>query len=177
MKTVTFLLSACLVAALFSTSCTNNSSTATGGTDTLAQNKAIASKVSVAFFTDDSAALDSAISPDMIDHQLPPNRTGTTMQKVNSGMRMFKAAFPDEKFEVKAITAEGNLVSVFGTFSGTNSGSFMGMPSTNKMISMDGADIFRIENGKIDEHWGVLDIIPVMMGADAAKMMKKDKTK
>ena len=80
--------------------------------------------------------------------------------------------FPDGKTEIKAITAEGNLVSVYLTFSGTNSGSFMGMPATNKMISMDGADVFRIDNGKVAEHWGEFDMTPLMMAIDSVKMKK-----
>lgn len=177
MKTVTFLLSACFFAVLLNSSCTNSSTMTTGGTDTLAQNKALATKIENAFNDADTAGLDSSMAPGMIDHQLPANMPGTAIQKVNKFMRMFRAAFPDGKTEIKAITAEGNLVSAYITFSGTNSGSFMDMPATNKMISMDGADVFRIENGKVTEHWGVLDMGRMMMAADSAKMMKKDKMK
>lgn len=151
----------------------NNSSTASGGTDTLTQNKAFVTRMETAFSDGDTAAIDSGMTASFIDHQPGPSMPGTATQKVNAAMHMFRTAFPDGKSEIKAITAEGNLVSVFLTFTGTNSGSFMNMPATNKMISMDGADVFRIENGKVAEHWGVFDMSPLMMAADSAKMMKK----
>jgi len=162
-----------MLAALLSTSCTNNSSTASGGTDTLTQNKAFVTRMETAFSGGDTAAIDSGMTAGFIDHQPGPNMPGTAAQKVNAAMRMFRSAFPDGKTEIKAITAEGNLVSVFATFSGTNSGSLMGMLAINKMVSMDFADVFRIENGKVAEHWGVMDMSPMMSAADSDK--KKDK--
>jgi steroid delta-isomerase-like uncharacterized protein len=153
----------------------NNSSSTASATDTLAQNKAYITKMEMAFSNGDTAAVDSTMTADFVDHQMPPNAPGTTMQKVNSFMRMFRMGFPDGKTDIKAVTAEGNMVSVYATFSGTNSGSFMGMPATNKMLSMDFADVFRMENGKVAEHWGVMDMMPLMMATDSAKMMKKDK--
>lgn len=177
MKTVTLLLTACFFAVLLNTSCTNSSTSSAGGTDTLAQNKALVTRLENAFNDGDTAAIDTMMTANMVDHQMPPNMPGTNAQKLNSMMRMFRTGFPDMKTDIKAITAEGNLVSVFATMSGTNSGSFMHMPATNKMISMDVADVFKISNGKLDEHWGVMDMSPLMMAADSAKMMNKGKMK
>ena len=41
---------------------------------------------------------------------------------------------------------------------GTNVGEFMGMPATDKQVEVPVADCFRLENGKVAEHWGVTDI-------------------
>jgi predicted ester cyclase len=53
--------------------------------------------------------------------------------------------------------AEGDKVVTRATMSGTNVGEFMGMPASNKKIEVPIADYFRLENGKVAEHWGITD--------------------
>ena len=48
------------------------------------------------------------------------------------------------------------------TFHGTHQGPFMGMPPTGKQAAVDVIDIFRIEDGKIAEHWAVTDMLGLM---------------
>jgi steroid delta-isomerase-like uncharacterized protein len=69
----------------------------------------------------------------------------------------FKAS-PDFKHEVKQIAVAGDRVWVYGTYSGTHAGDWLGLPATGRAYSFDAVDIFRIEDGKLAEHWDVLDI-------------------
>jgi predicted ester cyclase len=66
------------------------------------------------------------------------------------------------------ILAENNFVLVFlnfvGThkgvflnFVGTHKGEFNGRPPTNKPVTIRSADLYKIENDKIVEHWDVVD--------------------
>jgi predicted ester cyclase len=48
-------------------------------------------------------------------------------------------------------------VVVFLNFTGTHKGEFQGMLPTNKKINIRSADLYRIENEKIVEHWDVVD--------------------
>jgi steroid delta-isomerase-like uncharacterized protein len=68
----------------------------------------------------------------------------------------FKAS-PDFKFELKQIVSEGDKVWVYGTYSGTHKGEWLGIPATDKAYKFDAVDIFRVEDGKLAEHWDVLD--------------------
>jgi predicted ester cyclase len=43
---------------------------------------------------------------------------------------------------------------------GTHSGEFQGIAPTNKRVEVKAIDIFRIEDGKILEHWGHADDPP-----------------
>ncbi len=68
----------------------------------------------------------------------------------------FKAV-PDWQYTMTKIVAEGDTVWAYGTYSGTQKGDWLGIPATNKPYSIHAVDIFRIENGKLAEHWDVLD--------------------
>ena len=48
------------------------------------------------------------------------------------------------------------------TFHGTHQDEFMGIPPTEKTISVDVIDIFRVTGGKILEHWAVADMLGLM---------------
>ena len=66
-------------------------------------------------------------------------------------------AFPDLQVKIEHIVAENDLVVVFLNFTGTHKGEFQGMLPTNKKINIRSADVYRIENEKIAEHWDVVD--------------------
>jgi steroid delta-isomerase-like uncharacterized protein len=69
----------------------------------------------------------------------------------------FFTAFPDIHANIEHIVAENDLVVVFLNFTATHKGEFRGMPPTNKKVSIRSADLYRIENKKIVEHWDVVD--------------------
>jgi steroid delta-isomerase-like uncharacterized protein len=78
-----------------------------------------------------------------------------------SGFQQFFAdwlkAVPDWNYRLEKLVAEGDTVWAYGTYSGTQRGVWLGIPSTDKFYSIHAVDIFRIENGKLAEHWDVID--------------------
>jgi steroid delta-isomerase-like uncharacterized protein len=68
----------------------------------------------------------------------------------------FKAV-PDWSYTLTKIVSEGDTVWAYGTYSGTQTGDWLGIPATHKSYRIDAVDIFRIENGKLAEHWDVID--------------------
>jgi len=68
----------------------------------------------------------------------------------------FKAV-PDWSYTLTKIVSEGDTVWAYGTYSGTQTGDWLGIPTTHKRYSIHAVDIFRIENGKLAEHWDVID--------------------
>ncbi|MFQ5674713.1 MAG: ester cyclase [bacterium] len=96
----------------------------------------------------------------MIDHyydaqglQQPKNAV-EGFKKFFSGML---AAFPDIKAVIHKQVAEGDNVVTHKTLHGTHKGEFRGIPPTGKKVSVDVIDIFRIADGKMVEHWTVID--------------------
>jgi predicted ester cyclase len=69
---------------------------------------------------------------------------------------LFKA-FPDMQTKIEHIVAENDLVVVFLNGSGTHAGEFRGKSPTNKRVNIRSADLYKIENEKIVEHWDVVD--------------------
>ncbi|HEY1899970.1 MAG TPA: ester cyclase [Steroidobacteraceae bacterium] len=73
-------------------------------------------------------------------------------------VRKFKESFPQHRYEVKKVIAEGNLVVLH--LHGQS-----GLHPFGESV----VDIFRIENGKVVEHWDVIQPIPE--SADNANTM------
>jgi steroid delta-isomerase-like uncharacterized protein len=71
------------------------------------------------------------------------------------GMRQFvtglRTGFPDIKFEIERIAAEGDKAAARWTITGTHEGEFLGIPPSGNRVHDQGVDIFRIANGRIVE--------------------------
>ncbi len=61
-------------------------------------------------------------------------------------------------FTVEDVVAEHDKVVVRWTNRGTHEGDFLGMPPTGKSFTMAGIDIHRLRDGKLAEHWHVVDL-------------------
>jgi steroid delta-isomerase-like uncharacterized protein len=104
--------------------------------------------------------VDELFSADFVDHyagSAPPYR-----ESAKRFFTMIFSAFPDVRATIHDQVASGDKVWTRKTFNGTHLGPFMGVPPTGKKITVDVMDVFRIENGKIAEHWGVSDMLSLM---------------
>ncbi len=73
-----------------------------------------------------------------------------------------EVAFPHYELVAEDMVAEGDRVTVRGLLRAVNSGSFMGMPPTGKQVEVPVWLIYRIADGKIVEHWMLLDSMSLM---------------
>jgi predicted SnoaL-like aldol condensation-catalyzing enzyme len=70
----------------------------------------------------------------------------------------FFAAIPDFCATINEIVAEGDLVYVYNTITGTHTGEgFLGYPPTGNRVNFNAVDMFRLRDGKLCEHWDVAD--------------------
>ncbi|HLX55642.1 MAG TPA: ester cyclase, partial [Ktedonobacteraceae bacterium] len=74
----------------------------------------------------------------------------------------FHKAIPDLTFAIDDLFAEGDRVVFRITLRGTHQGVFMGAAPTGKQITVTAIDIARLEDGKIVEHWGEMDMLGMM---------------
>jgi len=72
------------------------------------------------------------------------------------------SAFPDIHFTLDDMVVEGDKAAVRFTFSGTQKGEFMGIPPTNKKMTMWGIYIDRITGVKFVESWVRYDTLGLM---------------
>ena len=65
--------------------------------------------------------------------------------------------FSDYHGEVQEILAAGDKVVTRTHWTGTQDGPFLGRPASGKKLDFTTSDFFRFENGKVAEHWDVVD--------------------
>jgi predicted ester cyclase len=87
----------------------------------------------------------------------------------------FFTAFPDIHANIEHLVAENDLVVVFLNFTGTHKGEYQERPSTNKQVTTRSADLYRIENEKIVEHWDVVDQLNLLQQTGAITFDKLNK--
>jgi predicted ester cyclase len=56
----------------------------------------------------------------------------------------------------------GDTVTESWVFQGTHTGDFLGIPATGKQLQVRGIEIWRLQDSKIVERWGVVDATGVM---------------
>ena len=70
---------------------------------------------------------------------------------------MFRAGFPDWRSEMDILVGEGDLVVEHFTAGGTQQGEVLGVPGSDRVVSLPGINIWRLRDGRIVERWGRLD--------------------
>jgi predicted SnoaL-like aldol condensation-catalyzing enzyme len=86
----------------------------------------------------------------------------------------FFAAIPDHYAKVNEVVAEGDLVYVYNTITGTHTGQgFLGLPPTGHKVKYDVVDMFRMRDGKLCEHWDVADTRALFLQVGALKEVQE----
>ena len=118
------------------------------------------------FVKKDLSTVDKYVRTDYIQHN----------PLVKPGASGFKEVFstwfnsvPDWQYTLKKIAAEGNEVWVYGTYAGTLKKEWLGIPASGQKYAFDAVDIFRIQDGKLAEHWDVMDIYGLFKQLGAIK--------
>jgi len=109
----------------------------------------------------DLSAVDELISDDYVEHEQVP---GLASGKAGARQlfEMFHSAFDQAAVDVDDMIAEGDKVFVLARMTGTQRGEFMGVAATGNTIDVTICDYFRIDNGTLIEHWGVIDAAGMM---------------
>ena len=76
--------------------------------------------------------------------------------------RVIRVSFPDLHGTIEQIFAFGEWVAARVTWTGTNTGEFMGNPPTGKMFSMTEIEIIRCHDGRIVDLRQVADLASLM---------------
>jgi len=106
-------------------------------------------------------AIEELFARDYIDHNLPPSE-GSHREGLKEHYSMIRNAFPDWHTSGEYLSAEGDRVVYRGTNSGTHGGEFMGLSPTGKRYSVEEIRIYRIAEGKVVEHWGLVAMMRLM---------------
>ncbi len=136
------------------------------------RNKAIVIRVfEEAFGKGNLAVIDEVLASNAVDHQETP---GTDFaEHLKDVVRKMRAAFPDLHFDIHHILAEGEIVAVHSTMTGTHRGRFEIGPFAHvepagRRIAVRHMHFLRWVDGKNTDLWHVWDTPTLMrqLGAD-----------
>jgi steroid delta-isomerase-like uncharacterized protein len=71
--------------------------------------------------------------------------------------KQFMTAFPGNSYTIEDMIEAGNKTAIRYKWTGKNTGSFMGMPPTNKTLTMDILEWDIVKDGKFIESWAMED--------------------
>ena len=74
----------------------------------------------------------------------------------------FLSSFPDQHVTIHSLVAEGDLVAVLATYSGTQTGPMGNFPATGKSVESPFLGMFRVESGRIAELWVEWDNVAML---------------
>ena len=104
----------------------------------------------------DAAMAMKNVTADAVDYGDGSHAPIKSRDSVESMINTWMKAFPDVKGENLKAIADGDWVVVWGDWSGTWKGDFMGQKATGKSYKIKDVDIFRLnDEGKITEHHSV----------------------
>lgn len=133
------------------------------GSAKLAKQKEVMKKVYEAFETGKTSDLENYVSSTLEEHIPDPTMKSKGIQLLKDQIELYHTGFPDLKITINEIFGDGEKLTVFSTFTGTNKGSMNGMPPTNKKVSVNGIEIAKFKDEKITDHWGVYDNLGMFM--------------
>jgi steroid delta-isomerase-like uncharacterized protein len=79
-------------------------------------------------------------------------------EAIEQFVTQLRAAFPDLRYEIEILAAEGDRVAWMRTHQGTHQAEFMGMPASGRTVTWRDMVVTRYEAGKIAEEWAVTDL-------------------
>ena len=128
---------------------------ATPGTAAEANKAVVLRYVGEVWNRHDLDAIDSLVSAAYVNH------AATTDEYRHGGARhtwvWLLSVFPDHRFDVEHIAADGNTVAVLGKMVGTHEGEIMDIAPIGRRVVARQSHWFRVEEGKLTEHWAVRD--------------------
>jgi len=114
------------------------------------------------FLGGDFSKFDDLVDDSYTDHDPMPG-IADDKKGLRDTAQMVVATFDNRKMAMHELveTSDGRLVENW-IMTGKHVGEAMGIPASNKDISVRGMELWKVANGKIVEHWGVVDIGDVL---------------
>ena len=106
--------------------------------------------------------IDEIYAPDFVEHYeqpgVPPTREGFKQFAM-----AYRTAFPDLRYTIDDSIESGDRIVHRLTGSGTMKADYMGMPATDKRATWTEIHIERVANGRLAEHWGLVDQLGLLV--------------
>lgn len=100
--------------------------------------------------------LDEIAWPDHVEHNPFPGQS-QGVEGLKQRVSMVRAAF-NPQFTIEHLLADGDKVAVMWRNEGIHVGVWFGFQPTGKSVTTHGVDFFLLRDGRLAEHWDVVDI-------------------
>jgi steroid delta-isomerase-like uncharacterized protein len=141
-----------------------------------AENKAVVRRLFEDFWNNRKQALaDEIFAASCIHHDpdTPDIPKGPDGQK--KIFDLYTTAFPDSRFTIEQMIADGDAVATRWTVRGTHKGELLGNEPTGKQITLTGTHICRLLGGRITESWSNWDALGMFQQLGIVKEFAKAK--
>ncbi len=95
------------------------------------------------------------VSPNHVRHA--PDGDFYGPEGVRIDLSEYWGGFPDLRFVVEDLIAEGDRVVCRFVLHGTHANPFLGVPATGQVVAVPGVAIDRLDDGRLAESWVTLD--------------------
>ncbi|HEY0789054.1 MAG TPA: ester cyclase [Thermoanaerobaculia bacterium] len=99
-------------------------------------------------------------------YEAPDGAKGAAAFRAN--VAELRAGFPDIRFTIEDLIAEGDRVAVRWSWVATHRGTFRGIPPTGKRVTNSGIAIYQLREGKIVRSWLETDRLGALQQMGAA---------
>ncbi len=118
----------------------------------------------------DETLIGECYAPDCVWHG-PGGQEVKGHEEMKQLMVLLGTAFPDKRYTIHDLIAEGDKVVARWSLSATHKGDYMGIPATNKQVTITGTYVIRIADGKQIEWWLEGDFLGLMQQLGAIPSM------
>lgn len=130
---------------------------------TLEQNKAIVVRFNQEVIERGSmGSFNELVSNDVVNHSAPPGTPPGPASMSYFLMEVLRKGFSGITVEIFDQVAEGDKVTTRKALHATHTGEFMGIPASNKKVTILVIDIIRLKDGKYAEHWGMSNLSDIV---------------
>lgn len=105
--------------------------------------------------------IEELVAPDIVDHMAPPGMA-QGIEGVRQLVQMMQSGLSGQRREILDTIVDRNVVVTRARLTAKHTGDLFGIPATGKDISIENVHIIRYRNGKMVEHWGLMDQVGLM---------------
>jgi len=106
--------------------------------------------------------LDEILATNFVDHSPQPG-VAPTREGLKESLSALKTAFPDVRYTIDDAIVCGDQIVHRVSATGTMTGDLMGIPATGKRASWTEIHIARGVDGRLTEHWGLVDQLGMLV--------------
>lgn len=110
--------------------------------------------------------LDEIAWPDHVEHYPFPGQV-QGVEGLKQRISMVRAAL-NPTFTLEHVIADGDKVAVMWSNRCEHVGEWLGVPPTGKIVTVRGVDIHLLRDGRLAEHWDLVDIFEFLTAVGAS---------